>query len=344
MPHYSQSVITAKRGINHVRASVEGAGCLFVKIDHDNDLGIDALIELIQDGNPLNQQIAVQIKSGQSYFDAENGECNFPIGTHREYWSKHPLPVYGIVYVPTHTTAHWINIKRYISSNPTASSVRYQASEANRFDEDAFRKIFLPGISRQVPLLTRDEAFRLLQSSKLDEAYLGIMVLFRRYPNDFKVWDEFVRFIRERATLEIPPVLVYFIAHIPWHGDIIHTGEAISPLTREHGEKLLTKFGVYEVVKLLSLIDPETSISRGSIGQSVEAIISSLPKREWLLQKIVDTDDLDLFIRECAALILAVNGDKGAESALSKLAKSGSWHAGKLLAHMKERGSVNPYA
>lgn len=61
MPRYPQSAVTAKRGINYVRTAVEDAGSLFIKIEQKNDLGIDALVELIQDGKPLNQQIAVQI-------------------------------------------------------------------------------------------------------------------------------------------------------------------------------------------------------------------------------------------------------------------------------------------
>ena len=54
MPRYLQTAITAKRGANHVRATVEDAGSLFIKIEQENDLGIDALIELIRDGEPLN--------------------------------------------------------------------------------------------------------------------------------------------------------------------------------------------------------------------------------------------------------------------------------------------------
>ena len=79
MPRYPKSAVTAKRSINHVRTVVEDAGSLFIKIEQDNDLGIDALIELIQDGKPLNRQIAVQIKSGQSYYNTDAGDCLFPI-------------------------------------------------------------------------------------------------------------------------------------------------------------------------------------------------------------------------------------------------------------------------
>lgn len=61
MPKYSNSSITAKIGINYVRTIVEESGSLFHKIEQENDLGIDGIIEFIQDGTPTNKSIAIQI-------------------------------------------------------------------------------------------------------------------------------------------------------------------------------------------------------------------------------------------------------------------------------------------
>lgn len=344
MPRYPKSAVTAKRGVNHVRTVVEDAGSLFIKIEQENDLGINALIELIQDGRPLNQQIAVQVKSGQSYYNTDAGECLFPIGDHREYWSKHRLPVYGIVYVPSIKTAHWVDIKHYLKRNPQATTIRYQTSEANRFDETTFTKIFVPGLVRQVPSLALDEAFALVRSSKLDEVYLGTVVLFRKYPNVLQVWDEFVRSIRERPSEQIPGHLIYFLAHVPGHPDIFYSGEQLTLATREYARNLIAGLRCEEVVKLLTLIDPENSISRGSLGQSVEAVISSIPNSGELLRQVVHSSEHDLFIRECAALIVAMHEGPEAAPLLADLATSGSWYANEMLAHLKEWGHINPYA
>jgi hypothetical protein len=105
----------------------------------------------------------------------------------------------------------------------------------------------------------------------------------------------------------MPNHLVYYLAHIPGHSDIFYHGEQINQETREYARNLLSRLGYDEVVKLLSLIDPENSISRGSIGQSVEAILSSLPASDALLREAVHSSGLDVFVRECAALILAMN-------------------------------------
>ena len=106
MPTYKRSAITAKDGINFIRSAVEASGSLFIKIEQENDLGIDALIEFVENERPLNKQIAVQIKSGASYYTPESDECAFPVGSHREYWAQHPLPVFGLVYVPSLQRAH----------------------------------------------------------------------------------------------------------------------------------------------------------------------------------------------------------------------------------------------
>lgn len=90
MTTYKQSAVTAKEGINFVRSVVESGGSLFIKIEQENDLGIDALIEFVKGEKPLNKQIAVQIKSGASYYTSEKGECAFPVGNHRTYWKDHP--------------------------------------------------------------------------------------------------------------------------------------------------------------------------------------------------------------------------------------------------------------
>ena len=169
------------------------------------------------------------------------------------------------------------------------------------------------------------------------------MVLFRRHPNAISAWDELLRCLRAWPADKIPANLVYYFAHIPGHTDIFYYGEQITRLTREHVEAQLASLRIEEVVKLLMLIDAEHSISRGSIGQCVEAIISSLPAADPYLREIGRSSELDMFVRECAALILAMNECPDAAAVLQSLADSGSWYAGELLTHLKQYGRINPY-
>jgi hypothetical protein len=344
MPTYLRSAVTAKEGINFIRSAVEACGSLFIKIEQENDLGIDALIEFIKDGRPLNRQIAVQIKSGASYYTAEAAQCSFPIGDHRMYWGNHPLPVFGLIYVPALRAAYWVNIKDYLKAYPDARVVRFTASDANKFDAITFRKLFLPAMIGETPILEINEAFRLARSQNAAETYLGLLVLFRRYPNHAGVWDELVHTFRTHPAEQIPAVLLYWLAHIPGHPDILYFGETVSEQTRAYARGLFADFELRDVVKLLCFIDPEAQIGRGTLGQSIESIISSLPTASSMLREIIRMSEFEMPVREFAALILAMNEGSSALPDLRVLADAGSWYAGEMIKHVKEYGGINPYS
>jgi hypothetical protein len=251
--------------------------------------------------------------------------------------------VFGLVYVPALKTAYWVNVKRFLKDNPASTTVRFPATNANTFDLTTFNKLFVPGIAGEIPILHIDEAFMLARSSEPSENYLGLLVLFRRYANNKLVWDELVRIFMERPAEEIPPVLLYWLAHIPGHGDIFYFGETASTETRAYARDLLSKFGVEQVIKLLSFINIEEQIARGTLGQSVEAIISSLPNAPKLLRDIIRSTEIAMSIREFAVVILAMHEAEDALSDLRELQEGGSWYAGEIAAHIQEHGSFNPY-
>ena len=176
------------------------------------------------------------------------------------------------------------------------------------------------------------------------EFYLGLLVLFHIAPNDLKVWDWFIDSFRNMDSSEIPPIMVYYFAHIPWHGDIAYQGEGFSKTTKAHVQKRFGEFSKQDIVKLLSFIDEENGIARGSLGQSVEAIISSFPDRDNLLLEIIQDSQLPVFVRECAALIYAYHLQKAALPVLKSLSDQGSWYAGELFSFIRENSWFDPYA
>lgn len=344
MPTYKRSAVTSKEGMNFVRTAVEAGGSLFIKIEQENDLGIDALFEFIRDERPLNKQIAVQVKSGASYYHPENDECAFPVADHRAYWASHPLPVFGIVYVPARKAAFWVNIKRYLQANPAATTIRFPATQANLFTLDTFANLFVPAVLGEVPQLSYEEALRLADSHRPSEVYLGLLVLFRRHLNDHAVWDRLISRFKTLPADNVPAVWIYWLAHIPGHGDIVYYGEAPSTDIRVYVQAKLAQFGLADITKLLEMIDPEEQIGRGTLGQSVEAIISSLPYAAGLLRQVITATDVPLRVRESAAVILAMNEGAAAVPDLHALNLAGSWYAGEILTHLREHGSINPYA
>jgi hypothetical protein len=240
--------------------------------------------------------------------------------------------------------AHWIDIKRYLTEFPSDSIIRFKATEANRLDGKTFRTLFLPTVLNQTPEIPFSQALALLQSTHYEESYLGLVVLFRRYPNELQTWTKLIEYFRTRPIANIPSVLIYYLAHIPWHGDIFYRGEPITDETREHVGRLLQEFGTPETLKLLAFIDSENMLSRGSLGQSVEAIISCMPHAESLLESIANDVTAEFFVRECAALILAMHIGESAMPTLQKLAGSGSSYARELITYLQDYGFVNPYS
>ncbi|HAS6858933.1 DUF4365 domain-containing protein [Vibrio parahaemolyticus] len=85
------------------------------KADH----GIDAHVEVCNDGTPSGQLVAVQIKSGESYFSESCDEgFIFRFGDwHHNYWLGHCLPVIIALYNPIDELIFWQEI-----SNETVES------------------------------------------------------------------------------------------------------------------------------------------------------------------------------------------------------------------------------
>jgi hypothetical protein len=77
-----------------------------------HDYGIDAQVEIVDDGMPTGNLIAIQIKSGSSYFTEET-DTDIIYRTddkHIQYWSRHALPVIIVLYHPDSDMFIWENV------------------------------------------------------------------------------------------------------------------------------------------------------------------------------------------------------------------------------------------
>lgn len=73
------------------------------------DMGIDAHVEVCENGNPLGRLIALQIKSGESWFreKATDGFVFRGSLEHLDYWQEHSLPVVIALYNPLNSKVFW---------------------------------------------------------------------------------------------------------------------------------------------------------------------------------------------------------------------------------------------
>ena len=338
-----------KTGINYVRNIIESKNCIFNEIHQENDVGIDAIVELVKEESPTGNCLALQIKSGLSYFDSNKNRCLIPIKGHLKYWENYALPVFGIVYVPTHEKAYWIDIKKYINEhkiqiiNGRISTIKFEISKLNQFDIDDFENIFIPYIMRELPELSFDEAIELFHSKNYEERYVGLITLFKKFADKKSVWDDFVSYFKNSNTENIPNRLIYILSYIPGHGDLWWHKESITAESKKHAKTLMQKFNKDDIIKLLHFIDEENSISRGSIGQCVEAIISIIPFVDDLLKEII-LDEAQLpRIRGSAAAIYAYH--KGTDSLLllKEVSDINAWYIPQIIECIEEYGFLNLY-
>ncbi|WDT86904.1 DUF4365 domain-containing protein [Alteromonas sp. 009811495] len=79
-----------------------------------SDYGIDAHFEEVDEGEPTGQLIAVQIKTGDSYFTETDGTGYvFRFSTwHKQYWLGHSLPTIVTLVHPTNELVFWQHINQ----------------------------------------------------------------------------------------------------------------------------------------------------------------------------------------------------------------------------------------
>lgn len=343
MPKYKRTNITSKIGLNFVRDIVEKSGSIFHEIEQKNDLGIDAIIEFINDEKPTNLSIAVQIKSGDSYFKDKYNYCFIPIEDHYDYWLNYSLPVYGIVYIPKQNKGYRINIKEYLKNNVNSSIIKTECNKTNIFNEEYYSKIFFPYLNNQIPRLELNEALDLFNSKKRIEKSLGMTVLFRQYVNNKIVWQNFLNCILTNNYNNIPYNLIYYLAHIPWHGDISYTGEEIKDEIKNYVKSELNKFDKKIFIKLLILIDENEGIMRGTVGQSIEAIISSINKFDKILEEIMLDNTINKSVRKFSALIYSYHCGRNSLKFLHKIINVDKKFIGGLINCLDECGFIDLY-
>ena len=114
-PKYNQTNSQERLGVNAVTETMARAGQIWRETPMA-DVGIDGQIEYVSlEGFATGRKIAVQIKSGPSYFKERNGDWVFyPEEKHRFYWERFPLPVLIIIHNPKTNLSYWQDARQVI--------------------------------------------------------------------------------------------------------------------------------------------------------------------------------------------------------------------------------------
>jgi hypothetical protein len=107
---------TERLGVNAVSSIVTSELDWIFREQPIVDMGIDAQIESVLDGNPTGKLIAVQIKSGKGNFSESKDSFTYRGDlVHLDYWMNHSLPVILVAHFPDTNTTLW----QYVCKNNT---------------------------------------------------------------------------------------------------------------------------------------------------------------------------------------------------------------------------------
>lgn len=105
------------------------------------DVGIDALIEESENGNPTGKFIALQIKSGKGNFSLSEKKLTYYISNiHYNYWLNFDIPVLLIAHIPKTNKTYWINISER-NIKRTKKRWKIEIPTKNQLNSNAKKKI-----------------------------------------------------------------------------------------------------------------------------------------------------------------------------------------------------------
>ncbi|MEO6191777.1 MAG: DUF4365 domain-containing protein [Thermoanaerobaculia bacterium] len=115
----SSNAATERAGILAMASACNSLGLIWRDLLQE-DVGVDATIELCVDGLPTGKLVGVQVKSGTSYIRSETEE-NFrfyPSADDLNYWRRLTIPLILVVFDPSCRDLYWLDIQRYMEARP----------------------------------------------------------------------------------------------------------------------------------------------------------------------------------------------------------------------------------
>jgi hypothetical protein len=126
---------TERLGVNAV-AQFAAAHGLIWRENSFKDVGIDGQLEYVNgSGLATGRIIALQIKSGPSFFTRDDGESwrFYPEEKHRLYWERFPMPVILVLHKPDTEETFWLDVRQLYRSGSQDKHVGVSVPKAHEF-------------------------------------------------------------------------------------------------------------------------------------------------------------------------------------------------------------------
>ncbi len=122
------------------------------------DFGIDAEIEVAGQKYPTGKMIAVQIKSGSSYFSnaTEEGFTFSFDEKHKKYWLGHVLPVVVLLYHPDRQECIWEVVNEFTVKKTSGKGYKLVIPKEKQFGESKKIELLILAYSQNITDLAED--------------------------------------------------------------------------------------------------------------------------------------------------------------------------------------------
>ena len=122
------------------------------------DFGIDAEIEVANQKYPTGKMIAIQIKSGDSYFKRTTREgIVFRFDeNHKQYWLGHVLPVIVLLYHPVSKECIWEIIDKFTVKQVSRNGYKIVIPKENQFGVFTKAKLLILAYSKNIDDLAKE--------------------------------------------------------------------------------------------------------------------------------------------------------------------------------------------
>ena len=222
MPNQNQ---TANIGVNRVESLILELNWIF-REQLKSDYGIDAHIEINDCKYPTGKLIAVQIKTGVSYFK-KNKVSEYTVYRgemkHLEYWLNHSLPVIIVLYNPETKQCIWEHVTTDTAKIVSKSEWEISISNNNILNEESKSSLVnLAGDSAEYRRKFKSRTLvESLEKTQKNLKQIRAIEKLQKYPPEFT--DEFPKkAYKKQVELLIPkkdsydelPLIIKFFAQL----------------------------------------------------------------------------------------------------------------------------------
>ena len=163
-PRANTKKFTSDSGVNYFSTLInDDLQWIFRKNNNETDFGIDGYIDIVTDnGEVTGQSIAVQIKSGASYFKSktDNGYVYYGESKHLNYYRNQILPLLLVIYNPDDNVCLFTLFKES-ATEPSGNGWKTYVNKNDVFGLESKNRIlgFLPPLQDDVDTVKEHWAF-----------------------------------------------------------------------------------------------------------------------------------------------------------------------------------------